>query len=97
MSNTSPANILPNTAYTIEDTSSGYLLTITTYNLSEKYGVVGSSEKEHFDSVKDLLSTLNMILDTSPRHADKRTYVIEAPGDKNDNFTDEHSKVIFGY
>lgn len=34
--------------------------------------------------------------DDTSRHSEKRVYVIEAPGDKHADFTEEHSNVIWG-
>lgn len=94
--NTEPQNVVPPTTYTIQPTVNGYLLIVTSYAMTEKYGVTGSTDHEHFMGITDLLQTLSNILDPGSRHDASRTYVIEAPGDKHDDFTEEHAKVIFG-
>lgn len=43
-----------------------------------------------------LLNELVLNLKPSSRHDEKRIYVIEAPGDKHKNWTNTHSKVIYG-
>lgn len=92
----SETNIIPPTTYTIQPTVNGYLLIVTSYSMTEKYGVTGSSDHEHFISITELLQTIASTLEPGSRHDASRTYVIEAPGDKHDDFTAEHAKVIWG-
>lgn len=49
-----------------------------------------------YEDIVDLLCHVLDIYDSSSRYADNRVYVIKAPGDKNDKFTNKHSDVIFG-
>ena len=94
--NTEPQNVIPPTTYTIEPTVNGYLLIVTSYEMTEKYGITGSADREHFTNVTELLQTLSSTLEPGSRYDSARTYVIEAPGDKHDDFTEEHSRVIWG-
>lgn len=48
---------------------------------------------------QELQEVLQLVVDTyqpGSRYDERRIYVIEAPGDKNAAFTEEHAKVIWG-
>jgi len=44
----------------------------------------------------DVLRELQESIEPGSRYDEKRVYVIEAPGDKHVDFTDEHGNVIWG-
>lgn len=72
----------------IETIENGYLITET------------HNEKDSVYAYENIVQVLRHINDTcgpsSSRHDDERVYVIKAPGDKNEKFTDIHSQVIWG-
>lgn len=54
-------------------------------------------EEIYAENTRDLFLELQSLLGANgSRHDEKRVYIIEAPGDKHDNWTDAHSAVIFG-
>jgi len=63
-----------------------------------KTRIVVLSDNEHgADDEADLLRVIQETLGfIGSRHDEKRVYVITAPGDKNDKFTEEHANVIWG-
>lgn len=71
---------------TIEQVANGYLVT---EDLSQ-------TEQYVFTEFIDLLRYINDLEGEGSRHSEKRIYIIEAPGDKHEKFTDTHSEVIWG-
>ena len=47
-------------------------------------------------SEAEVLRTILDFMPNGTRYDAKRTYVIEAPGDKHPDFTDKHNDIIFG-
>ena len=80
----------------IEVVGNGYIVT----KLDEESKEVTVFESKHdsdVESVRDLLGHIESeIGHSSSRHDDKRIYVIIAPGDKHEKFTEAHSEVIWG-
>lgn len=49
------------------------------------------------DQVSELLySVLESLGQTGSRYSEERIYIIKAPGDKSESFTEEHANVIWG-
>lgn len=73
----------------IELIETGYLITAfnSAYTTEERYA---------FDNLLEVLHFIKEIYKPGSRHDEKRIYVVEAPGDKHELFTEEHSKVLFG-
>lgn len=76
---------------TIETIDNGFLVSYQCPN-SEEYRRVQVYSETIADALRD---ALNYFGDDSNRYSEKRTYVIEAPGDKHPDFTDAHSDVIW--
>lgn len=73
---------------TIKKVSNGFVIKHYFGDAEESY--ISTSELDMLQIVQDLLC------ENESRYADKKIYIIEAPGDKSENFTEAHSKVIFG-
>lgn len=70
--------------FEIEIIETGYLL------------IIDDKEKYAYEDLSDVLSVIGDMYETSSRHDAERIYIIKAPGDKHPDFTEAHSKVIFG-
>lgn len=76
---------------TIKAAQNGYIVTELDWDNDDM------PTKEYiYQSLKDALAHVTGCFDDSGRHSEKRVYVIEAPGDKHENFRDAHYEVIWG-
>jgi len=68
--------------FEIERIDTGYLITT-------------EDGKYAYESFADILRMLSDYYDPGSRHDAKRVYIIEAPGDKHPDFTEEIANVIW--
>lgn len=74
----------------IKSAENGYI--VSEYLSEEDFTTVDYVYEKLVDAVRHVSN----YYDTSGRYDEKRIYVIEAPGDKNDKFTSAHADVIWG-
>ena len=65
------------------------------YIISTNANAEGESIETYFDNVRELLQAVNEIYGSGSRHDKKRTYIVEAPGDKHPDFTDKHADLLW--
>jgi len=63
--------------------------------ISNGYLITEEGSSTYCETMLEVLRELSSI-EPGSRHDEKRTYVIEAPGDKHPDFTSGHSDVIWG-
>lgn len=73
----------------IEEVENGYV--VTEYSDEESFKTSQYVYEKKLDAIRHIA---NMFDDTS-RYDSNRIYVVEAPGDKNEGFTEEHAKVFW--
>lgn len=74
----------------IEKIENGYLVSYQNPQADE-YDYI----KVYCENIAHALQEVLEYYEPGSRHDEKRTYVIQAPGDKHPNFTDAHSDVIW--
>jgi hypothetical protein len=77
---------------TIKAAKNGYILSELTYNLEDDL----VTEEHVYETLAEALRHASDYFEPGSRHDEKRVYVLELPGDKNEKFTDEMSRVIWG-
>ena len=84
----------------IESVENGYIITEyeeTENNTTIEKKTVIVERNTEAETFRDLVYHVqDLIGHSDSRYDEKRYYGVIAPGDKNDNFTEAHSKVIFG-
>lgn len=84
---------------TIKHATNGFILEYKTEDEVSPTYVYGGGDTEE-DEVKACVAMLRQILDDfgpmTSRYSKHRIYITVAPGDKHEDFSDEHSKAIFG-
>lgn len=77
----------------ITSVENGYILTSWYENEPETKTRQVFSEDDARGMLSSVIEQLGLI---GSRHDEERLYVIKAPGDKHEKFTEEHAKVIWG-
>lgn len=75
--------------YQIESVQNGYVI-----NVVDQYD--DKVDTFVYESFVEVLRHLVEVEEPGSRHADKRIYVVEAPGDENENFSEKIADVIWG-
>lgn len=77
--------------YIITTADNGYIIEeINKHEEDQKFNTLTV-----YETIDDVLRHIGHNEDPGSRYDEKRLYVIRAPGDKNEKFTAEHSKVIW--